>query len=129
MHRNVIFASAMDVEVVTKVFLRHGRAFDVPAWKADAPWGGPLHLAFFAGRREFPQCKIGRTLFFSKIDALAGLEPCPVQPGEIAVVRLPARVRSASRARTIRAAARCGSGDELELCAHSVARAAGDRRP
>ena len=43
--RNVVLAAAVDVEEVAQVLLRHRRALDVPAGKADAPGARPTPSA------------------------------------------------------------------------------------
>ena len=52
-----IRAAAMDVEGQMKIFLRHGRAFDMPTGTAFAPRRSPTRLAWL---RRLPECEIER---------------------------------------------------------------------
>ena len=62
MDRNMIHAAGMNVKAVSKIFARHGGAFDVPAGIAHSPGARPLHDMFF--RRFLPKRKIGGMTFF-----------------------------------------------------------------
>src|SRR5262249_57330343 len=74
-NRDVVLAAAMDVEEVAEIFLRHGRALDVPARETLAPGTVPLHLPLLARGGELPQRAVGRVLLLPQLDAPAGFEP------------------------------------------------------
>src|SRR5438105_12391480 len=80
MDGDMVFAAAMNVEIIAEILLRHRRALDMPAGKAHAPGARPLHLAPLASRGKFPQRKIGRMSLLSHLDALACFEARLVQP-------------------------------------------------
>src|SRR6266851_4534044 len=63
MREDVVRATRVDVEPIAEKGHRHGRAFDVPAWKARSPWAGPHLQAVLAGslpEREIPRVPLAR---------------------------------------------------------------------
>ena len=46
---NMIDTAAMDVQLFAQIFQAHGRTFNVPAGKTDAPRAIPLHLTTRSG--------------------------------------------------------------------------------
>ena len=128
MDGDVVLAAAVDVEEVAQVFLRHRRALDVPAGKAPSPRAVPLHLALLARRRELPQREVRGQPLLAEFDALAGFEAVDVEAREVAVVVLLRRVEVHAVRRRVRVALALDVGDELDLLADVVGRAAEDRR-
>ena len=128
MDGDVILAAAVDVEVVAEVFLRHRRALDVPAGKSHAPWTRPFHLALLAGRGEFPQGEIGGVFLLSEVDALAAFETGAIQSRQVAIAGLPAGVEIHAVRRAVGVAVLLDVGDELDLLADVVGRAAENGR-
>ena len=60
MWENKIFPTCMNVDLFTKIFLRHYRALYMPARTSFAPWRFPVRFAFFFW---FPKHKI-QGIFF-----------------------------------------------------------------
>src|SRR5438105_732343 len=104
MDGDVILPTAMDVEEIAEVALRHCRAFDVPTGKAATPRTVPFHLPLFGKRRKFPEREVGRVSLLPLIHAFAGFEPFDVEAREMTVIRLLARVEIDSVGRPIRVA-------------------------
>ena len=69
MHRNVIFAAAVNVKVGAEIFFRHCRTFNMPAGKANTPRAIPLHLPFLIRRAKFPERKVGDGALFAQVNA------------------------------------------------------------
>src|SRR5215467_4980778 len=60
MREDEIHSPAVDVKCFTKMFHRHGRAFDVPTGSTQTPWTFPRGLTRLAA---LPECKIHRVAF------------------------------------------------------------------
>ena len=84
-HRNVVFAAAVDVEFRAEIFDRHGRAFNVPAGETDSPWTVPFHLPLLTGPAEFPQREVGGAPLLADLDARAGRQTRGVEARQVAV--------------------------------------------
>ena len=70
--KDVILPAGVDVELLAEVAHGHGRALDVPAWKAAAPRAVPLHDVL---RILLPEREVVRAaLFRINLDARAGVE-------------------------------------------------------
>ena len=128
MHGNVIFAAAMDVEVVAQILLRHRRALDVPTGEADAPRARPFHLALLAGRGEFPQREVGGAFLFADVDAFAGFETRAVESRQISVAGLLAGVEIDAIRGAIREPVLLDIGNEIDLLGDVIGGAAEHRR-
>src|SRR5262245_55385196 len=87
MNGNVILAAAMNIEIVAKVFLRHGGAFDVPSREAAPPRRVPFHLPALVGGRKLPQSEVGGVSLLPHLHPLSGEKPCPIEASDFSVRR------------------------------------------
>src|SRR3989339_1385084 len=75
MHRNVVYATAVDVKLFAEVFHGHCGALYMPAGKAHVVESVPFHLATRSSRllvatlAPFPQCKVVLVSFLTKFNA------------------------------------------------------------
>ena len=71
MWKNKIFAAGMDVDLLSKIFLGHNGALNMPARSSVAPWRGPVWLSFFL---RFPEHEIQRIFLLILTGYLQGTE-------------------------------------------------------
>ena len=66
-----VFATGMDVDLLSKIFLGHNGALNMPARSSVAPWRGPVWLSFFL---RFPEHEIQRIFLLILTGYLQGTE-------------------------------------------------------
>ena len=92
MREDVIDPAAVNIERLAQVFLRHGRAFDVPAGIADTPGAVPAQNVLRLG--DFPQREVFRVaLVFAHIFARPGFLLLEAAVGQLAIVRPASHVK------------------------------------